>query len=362
MTLHRFAVVVSITLFVASEIFACSARSWDPNELVENTPDYSANRRFCVIVRWYPEIADFTGERAGKVFGLDRPDGLDDDRDVPPLPPTVMTAFYEGRRLVAEISIDRNIVREVLVADSGRYFAVVRGLGGVCTSRATERDPFVTIYKADGRRVGTLTAGDVLNLHDIDRLSSFDIDWELRHESEEREVVVLSIANAPKGKQELRIDLATAALLDPKRAIYPTPHAYGTAVDGAPKRPYVQTSADCTAPYDPADVVRVDSRLLLARTVRGPLPEFPSVAARARLTMTVTVEVLVSESGGVLCTRNTAAPFGISAAAVAAARQWTFKPLRVGGRPVKMAGEILFHFEDVDEETWSELMRRSPYH
>ena len=46
------------------------------------------------------------------------------------------------------------MLRQVLVADSGRYFAVVRGLGGGCTGRVTERDAVVTIYKADGRRVG----------------------------------------------------------------------------------------------------------------------------------------------------------------------------------------------------------------
>jgi hypothetical protein len=278
MTLRRLAVAAILGLFAASEIFGCSAKSWEPNELVENAPDYSANRRFCVIVRWYPEIADFTGERAGKIFGLDRPDGLDDDSSAgPPLPPTVTAAFYEGRRLVAEIPIDRRMLRQVLVADSGRFFAVVRGLGGACMGRVTERDPVVTIYKADGRRVGTLTAGDVLDAHDIDRLSSYDIDWELRHESEEREVVVLSIPKATKGRQELRIDLATAALLDPKRAIYPAPHAYGTAVDGASTRPYVKSSADCAPRYGAADVVRVDSCTTPRRS-----PTTPRRSASAR--------------------------------------------------------------------------------
>ncbi|HYU26905.1 MAG TPA: energy transducer TonB [Thermoanaerobaculia bacterium] len=310
-----------------------------------------------MIVRWYDEIADFKGERAGKVFGLDRPDGLDDDRDVPLPPPTVTAAFYEGRRLIAEIPIDRIKVGEVLVADSGRYFAVVRGLGGVCTGRTTERDSFVTIYQADGRRVGTLTAGDVLNVYDIERLSPFDINWELRHESEEREVVVLSIPNAPKGKQELRVDLATAVMLDLRREIFPSPHAYATAAAGPAGSYETPSSPDCVAAYDAANLVRVDSSRFVAQAVQAPAPELPRVALLVRMRASVVVDVIVSESGDVICTRSTAKPFGLSAAAVEAAKRWKFRPF--GGR---VAGEILFRFEDVDEESWHDLVRRSPYH
>src|SRR5947207_11762248 len=122
MALHRVAVAAILGLFVASEIFACSAKNWDPSELVENTPVYSANGRFCVVVRWYPGVADFKSARAGDIA-----DAVAADEK------SLTAAFYEGRRLVAEIAIDRGLFGDVLVADSGRYLVVVRGLGGPCS-------------------------------------------------------------------------------------------------------------------------------------------------------------------------------------------------------------------------------------
>lgn len=73
----------------------------------------------------------------------------------------------------------------------------------------------------------------------------------------------------------------------------------------------------------------------------------PPVAIKARIRGTVQVEVLVSESGDVLCGRHSALPFGIDKAAIEAARQWKFRPFVIGGRAVKVTGELLFHFKDV---------------
>src|SRR5438552_2339016 len=101
-------------------------RGWEPNDLVENTPVFSANGRFCIVVRWYP-TADFTSERAGKVFGLDEPDTGEEEspREVKPAPTTVVSALYENvrgsRQLISEITLDNQSAHEVLVlvSDSG---------------------------------------------------------------------------------------------------------------------------------------------------------------------------------------------------------------------------------------------------
>jgi TonB family protein len=80
----------------------------------------------------------------------------------------------------------------------------------------------------------------------------------------------------------------------------------------------------------------------------------------ARIRGVVRVEVIVSESGEVLCTRNSGFPFGLDQAAVEAARRWKFRPFIVSGHPVKAVGEILFHFQDLDEDEWQEVLRNSP--
>jgi TonB family protein len=359
MALHRFILAAIAALLMADDLAACSAAMFDPNEMIENTPVYSANGRFCVIVRWYEGVADFKSERAGALLGLDGPEG---EPFVPP-PPTVKVAFYDvgaHRKLIAETAVERASLGNVMVADSGRTVVFVRGPGGACSRRSTADDAFLTIHTAEGVRIGTLKFGDIATPNDIERLWSDSVMWELRHETADREVVVLSFPTSPK-KLELRVDIATALLLDPKREIFPAPHAYATAAAG-PARSYGEPSTpDCAAAYGAAGLARVESRELVARAVRAPAPEFPPVELRARIRGTVVVDVIVSEEGNVICTRSTSSTFGFSEAAVAAARRWRFRPFRTGGDPSRVAGEILFHFEDVDEETWRELMQTSPH-
>lgn len=253
---RRFALAAFLIFLGASPVAACLMKNLDPNDLVENTPVYSANGRFCVVVRWHEGLADFTSQLASAFFHMD-----DAERDVPPQSKTVIAALYESgtksRRLVAEIPLDVEKTGDVLVPDSGRYL-VVRGPSHGCDPGAREGDTLVTIYDAEGSRVGALKVEDVFTPSDVLQLSLGHVvpDCQLRHESQDQEVVVLSVyvpqqeGNEPR-YEERRIDVATA-------------------------------------------------------------------------------------------------------------RRWKFRPFIVNGHPVKAAGEILFHFQDVDEETWQALLRNAP--
>lgn len=365
---RRFALAALLLLLCASPVAACSIKTLDPNDLVENTPVYSANGRFCVVVRWQEGLADFTNQLAGTFFHMGDPA----PPDVAPRK-TVIAALYESgtksRRLIAEIPLDIEKTGDVLVSDSGRYFIVRSPASRGCYPGTFEGDTLVTIYDAEGYRVGALKVEDVFTPSDVLQLSLGHVvpDYQLRHESQDQEVVVLSVpvprteGNEPR-YEERRIDVATAALLDSRRDIYPVPRSYTTPATD-PRytgRPYDPQSPDCATAYADADLVRIDPRRFFAQAVLGPAPEFPPVAIKARIRGVVSVEVVVSESGDVLCTRNTRFPFGLDHAAVEAARRWKFRPFIVNGHPVKAIGEILFHFQDVDEETWQALLRNAP--
>jgi len=186
------------------------------------------------------------------------------------------------------------------------------------------------------------------------------VEVELRSESDEWEIAALRIrASDTSGQtriEERRVDLATASLFDPKCDIYPAPHVFAAIADQghhvyAPAR-------DCSA----ADVTltRITSRELFSRAVRGPLPQFPIVAYKAHVRGTVTIELLISDRGDVLCVRSTNLPFGLTAAAEEAARRWKFKPYVIDGRPVPVIGEIAFHFEDVAAADWARIERGLP--
>jgi hypothetical protein len=204
----------------------------------------------------------------------------------------------------------------------------------------------------------------VLNANDLEHLRSSRIELELKQEGQEKEVAALRIPLPRDGAEpkfeQLRIDLATGALLDARHDLYPAPHAYVTPYDAtvSPVKFRSAAQSDCDAAGDPS--VHLASRDLFARARRGPLPEFPVVAHKANIHGSILMELQISESGDVLCIRHTGLPFGLTEAAMTAARQWKFRPYTVDGHPVKFSGELLVHFEDIDAATWAGIARTLP--
>lgn len=334
---------------------ACSLKSWEPDELVQNTPVYSANGRFCVVMRWWAGVPDFQSERAGTVLHLDDENVAASDE---PPREVAVAALYEisgtTRRLVAEIPIPDENAGAVLVPDSGRAVVTFRGIDRACGRSGEAGDPLVAIYRADGYFVGRLTIGDVLAPYDVVRVpenASGGVQASLRLERNGCEVVVLAIGGPGYPEErpvERRVDLQTATLLDEKLPLFPVPHAFVSAASSAsPFRDGVPTGAQVRRLRD--DLVELDSARLLQQATHGPVPLFPVVALRARIRGTVAVEVLVSESGDVVSTNVLKPlPFGLAEAAEAAARRWTFRPWVADGRAVKITGVLLFRFLDVD--------------
>jgi TonB family protein len=336
--------VIAFVVLCAAQLPACSMKSWDANELVENDVVYSSNGRYCVVLRWYDGVADFGSERAGKVFRFDEPDREDDAK---PVSETFTAALYEVTpkrpRLIREIAVERLAAR-VLVSDSGNYIVTLRHPGSNGCTRTNADDSLITIRRSDGTQVAALKAGDLFEAHDAWELyaNTHETTFALRHESDTREVVVMTVESS-----ERRVDLATGALLDEKRRIFPEPRVFITAASDPPKRPYEPASATCAAAFAARDLARLDPTPFFARIADAPLPSFPIIAYKARLRGTVRLEVLVSEKGTVTCSRHTALPFGLSDAAVEALQRWRFDPLTIDGDRVPFAGEVIFHFEDV---------------
>jgi hypothetical protein len=320
----RTAVVMAILMY-GMPALACSARSWSPEDLVENTPVPSANGRYAAIVREH-DVPDFASDLAANVM-----------REDAPRPERTEIAVYEleGRRLLGVIALGDGDGREVLVSDSGTAVAV--GRSPLCGGALRASDVLVSVYRTSGERAGVLRAASAFNEYDLAHLRGVDVGFELRHESDTREVVVVRAAGA-----ERRVSLEDAAMLDPKTDILPRPRVFVTAAGGF-ERPFI---GDACA----GDAVQVDSEELLREARHAPPPEFPDVALKARLRGIVRVEVAVSASGEVTCVRTSEFPFGLAEAAASAIRQWTFAR-RADGKPFR--GELLVHFEDVPPESLS---------
>ena len=73
-------------------------------------------------------------------------------------------------------------------------------------------------------------------------------------------------------------------------------------------------------------------------------PPYPPIAKSAHASGTVTVQVLIDESGNVISAQPTSGHPLLQAAAVNAARDSKFSPTKLGGQPVKVSGVIIYNF------------------
>ena len=87
-------------------------------------------------------------------------------------------------------------------------------------------------------------------------------------------------------------------------------------------------------------VIRLSEGALADRATRKVMPSFPSGARAGK----VLVEITVDEQGNVAAAEGVSGDSTLIEVAVAAARQWRFKPTKLSGEPVKVIGRITFRF------------------
>ncbi|HEX2269862.1 MAG TPA: energy transducer TonB, partial [Pyrinomonadaceae bacterium] len=75
-----------------------------------------------------------------------------------------------------------------------------------------------------------------------------------------------------------------------------------------------------------------------------PPPTYPDTARRMRTAGTVTVEVILDETGKVVSANATSGPNILRDAAVQAALKARFSPTKLSGQPVKVSGVINYKF------------------
>jgi protein TonB len=88
----------------------------------------------------------------------------------------------------------------------------------------------------------------------------------------------------------------------------------------------------------------VSGGVLNGKAISKPQPAYPPIAKAARAQGTVTVQILVDESGRVVSASAVSGHPLLQQAAVAAARQARFSPTLLSGQPVKVSGVITYNF------------------
>lgn len=75
-----------------------------------------------------------------------------------------------------------------------------------------------------------------------------------------------------------------------------------------------------------------------------PKPEYPEIARHARASGTVSVEVVIDETGKVISARAVSGSPFLREAAVKAAKRARFTPSKLSGQPVKVSGTVNYNF------------------
>jgi protein TonB len=121
----------------------------------------------------------------------------------------------------------------------------------------------------------------------------------------------------------------------------------GAGTGGAPK---VEVSDEPPPPPPPAPTpppkpkTVVSGGVLNGKAISKPQPAYPPIAKAARASGTVTVQILVDESGRVVSASAVSGHPLLQQAAVAAARNARFSPTLLSGQPVKVSGVITYNF------------------
>lgn len=96
-------------------------------------------------------------------------------------------------------------------------------------------------------------------------------------------------------------------------------------------------------PAKPREVLKI-SRVLNSEAIKLPVPNYPILARQIRLQGTVTVQVLIDESGRVISANALTGHTMFIKEAERAARGALFSPTKINDQPVKVQGVITYNF------------------
>jgi protein TonB len=88
----------------------------------------------------------------------------------------------------------------------------------------------------------------------------------------------------------------------------------------------------------------VGGQVQAAKLIFGPLPVYPPLAKQARISGTVLLEAIIARDGSIMDLHALGGHPMLIPAAIAAVKQWVFRPTILNGDPVEVATEITVTF------------------
>ncbi|HVN05557.1 MAG TPA: energy transducer TonB [Bryobacteraceae bacterium] len=110
-----------------------------------------------------------------------------------------------------------------------------------------------------------------------------------------------------------------------------------------PPPPPPAPAAKPTAPA-PIPRIRLGGQVVEGKLVSGPQPVYPPLARAARISGVVRLQAVISREGTILDLHAVSGHPLLIPAALAAVKQWIFRPTSLNGEPVEVATEIEVNF------------------
>lgn len=114
--------------------------------------------------------------------------------------------------------------------------------------------------------------------------------------------------------------------------------------EAPPPQPNEPERQKPTSQVDTTKPVRLPSTVLQGKAITRRTPAYPPLARQARISGSVSVEVMITPDGRVEAARAINGHPLLVTAAVEAAHDWRFAPTLLNGTPVRVSGVIVFNF------------------
>ena len=241
-----------------------------------------------------------------------------------------------------------------IVSNNGAYIVTFDNWHGVGYG-----DDVVVIYRSDGTMIKKFALEDLLTEGDIETFSrsTSSMSWGRGHYIDEANslLVLKVVANGKSSWEaeakfhELKVDLAKGQPLEPKQDLFPQLRVFssvdsGVAVETSGSSPSNPLCSSSENNFDLTGVTRIPSEQFYSSAKERPLSSYPPAAKAVRATGTVTVEVLVSETGDVICARALSGHLLLRAVAANNVLKWKFEAIEVSGKPAKTVGTVAMNF------------------
>ena len=229
-----------------------------------------------------------------------------------------------------------------LVSEDGNYLVTFDNWHAVGYG-----DDVVVIYRSDGTLVKKFSLEDLFTKDDISTFSHSVSSrwWGGEHYIDNKKGILYLKAGREDQSRELGIELATGRPLEPKRDLFPERQLHFTVSIEPADAPAIPTSQEprCLASdmtFDTANALRLPSEQLRSKLTTEILPPYPPIAKAAGAEGKVIVEVLVLETGEVICVRVLAGHPLLVSATIKAVQQWKFDAFKTPEGVSKVVGTI----------------------